>query len=313
MPVPRGSQVLQPVVELAIESKSSHSGLREYQPGKDSCYASRSECVESRIIHKDGGGEGSKEAFPTVKTQEFWERNIPWSYRDVKSPPSYSERRRMRYSLQDYMQEAIGFTNYRSKRVLEVGCGAGIDTAEFARNGAMVTAIDSSQLAVDETKKTLREARVAGKVLKAPAESIPFPDNSFDLVYSFGVLHHVSEIGESLREITRVLVPSGEFVGMFYNRNSLLYAYSILFLHKDEGRTEEELLRKYAERVKGAPLVRVFSIDSLRTLLSEYFDVRSIKAYYDVIDTPDERKVKLRVPRDLGLGWHLLARARKQS
>lgn len=121
-----------------------------------------------------------------IEAKDYWEKSTPWAYQQENL--SYIERRKMRFDLQDYMTGAIGFGQYSGKKVLEIGCGAGIDSAEFARNGAHVTVIDFIDNAISLTKKTFAEASLTAEVAKYDGRSLKFPDKIFDVVYSFGVL-----------------------------------------------------------------------------------------------------------------------------
>jgi 2-polyprenyl-3-methyl-5-hydroxy-6-metoxy-1,4-benzoquinol methylase len=67
--------------------------------------------------------------------KKYWEQSTPMSF--VPEKLSYEEKRNFRYSLQDYMHDVFRFADFLGKSVLEIGCGAGIDSAEFARNGAL--------------------------------------------------------------------------------------------------------------------------------------------------------------------------------
>lgn len=232
--------------------------------------------------------------------EKYWDKNIPWTFTDLPNPPSYLDRRRIRYRLQDYMIDAIQFHKYKGKMVLEVGCGSGIDAAEFARFGAIITAVDASQLAIVETRKIFRERGYQGDIKLADALQLPLKDSSYDMVYSFGVLHHIETPGIALSEIHRVLKKDGEFISMWYNRDSILYGYSISHLGLE------------FERVKGAPHARAYSKYELNELLQRYkFKVESIKAYYNVVDLPTQRKVRLGLGDEYQLGWHLIAKATK--
>lgn len=241
--------------------------------------------------------------------ESYWEDNTPWSFRDMPPDkrPSYEQRRRMRYELQDYQPSAIGFGNYSGKQVLEVGCGAGIDAVEFAKHGAEVTAVDSSQAALEETVATRDEANVTVHVIRTPISAMelrkpkgPFADDSFDLVYCFGVLHHLTNPLKAMCEAWAVLKKGGEYVAMVYNQDSLLYAYSI------------EHLGLPFERVAGVPNTCAFTVLEINDLLKVAGFVNiSIKPYYNVIDLPFQRKVKLNIPDEFGLGWHLVCKSKK--
>src|SRR2546428_8813616 len=176
----------------------------------------------------------------------YWEKAIPWTFRNEDRP--YEERRALRYSLQDYMAGVIRFDLFKGRRVLEIGSGSGIDSAEFARNGASVVGLDFTENGALSTNSLLNEARLAHDTVRATAEELPFRDASFDCVYSFGVLHHIPEIVPVIGAIARVLKPGGELICMLYNKESLLYAYSIVFSHRNEGLSEEQLLSRYSER-----------------------------------------------------------------
>jgi 2-polyprenyl-3-methyl-5-hydroxy-6-metoxy-1,4-benzoquinol methylase len=233
----------------------------------------------------------------------YWGRTIPWSFLDLpeKQRPSYQERRKMRYRLQDYMHGAIGFDRWAGKRVLEVGCGAGIDSAEFAAHGATVDAVDSSPLAVKLTKHTVEEAGMSEKVrvqLMGSAH-LEFDPGTFDLVYCFGVLHHLRNPERAVAEAARVLRRNGEYVVMLYHKDSLLFAYSIQHLGLE------------FERVPRVPRAKAYTIPEAKQLLGTAFRRAEVTPYYNVIDLPSQRKIKLNIENGFGLGWHLICKARK--
>lgn len=241
---------------------------------------------------------------------DYWEKSIPWRFAIEKR--SYEERRAMRYSLQDYMKEAIGFERFKGRRVLEIGSGSGIDSAEFARNGAQVVSLDFTASGTRGTTNLFKEAALIPNATRAGAQLLPFKDAAFDCVYSFGVLHHIPDVVPVVEDISRVLKPSGEFVCMLYNRASLLYAYSILFAHRDEGLDEEQLISRYSERILGCPYTKAYTKDDARELLRPYFEPIDISVHYNVIDLRDQRKFKLSVPDSYELGWHLIVKARRR-
>ena len=246
-----------------------------------------------------------------IQYLEYWGNNFPWSFKGENA--SYEVRRRQRYELQDYMHEAVGFENYRHKRILEVGCGGGVDSAEFARNGAEVISLDFTSEGTRATRDTLREAGATPNVVRASAEKLPFRSGCFDCVYSFGVLHHIPKIEIVIDEIAGTLKVGGDLICMVYNKESLLYAYSILFLHRNEVADENELLRRYSERNLGCPYTRAYNKKEACELLYENFDNVEAKVFFDVIDTPGARKVKIRVPPEYGLGWHIILNGKRKK
>ena len=241
---------------------------------------------------------------------DYWERTVPWIFKNEKLP--YQERRRLRYALQDYMLEAIPFASYSGKLVLEIGSGSGIDSAEFGRNGADVVSLDFTETGAKSTRDTLAEAGVSSfNVVRAAAQNLPFKDGVFDCVYSFGVLHHIPNAGQVTKEIARRLAKRGELICMLYNKDSLLYAYSILFLHREAGLGEEETVSRYSERIEGCPYTKAYTKKDVHDLLANDFTDASTSVYYNVIDTRRERKVKVQVSGDYRLGWHIIVRAKK--
>jgi len=229
---------------------------------------------------------------------------------------TYEDKRNFRYSLQDYMPETFQFASFAGKLVLELGCGAGIDSAEFARHGAHVVSADFTHTATILTRNLLEEANLPARVLQAEATSLPFKQDTFDCVYSFGVLHHIPKIEPALAEISRVLKPGGQVMVMLYNKDSLLYAYSIVYLRgvKEEllGRfTLEEILSRYSERREGCPFTMVYTKAEAQSLFSRYFKSCSVDVRYNAIDLPRQRKVKVNLPDEYELGWHLIVKGTK--
>lgn len=241
---------------------------------------------------------------------DYWEKAIPWRFTNENRP--YEERRKMRYSLQDYMGESIGFERFKGRRVLEIGSGSGIDSAEFARNGAQVVSLDFTASGTQGTASLFKEAALIPNATRAGAHLLPFRNAAFDCVYSFGVLHHIPDVEPVIREIVRVLRPGGELICMLYNKASLLYAYSILFAHRDESRDEEQLVSMYSERMLGCPYTKAYTKDEARKLLSPYFEPIEVSVRYNVIDLRDQRKFKLGIPDSYELGWHLIIVAKRR-
>lgn len=107
---------------------------------------------------------------------------------------------------------------WSGKRVLEIGCGAGNDMRRFKYAGALYTGIDI--------------VPHAEGIIQMNAEEIDFPDNHFDLVYSWGVIHHTLNPFKVVKEIYRVLKPNGLFLVMLYNKPSIRYNLDIMFFRK---------------------------------------------------------------------------------
>lgn len=131
-----------------------------------------------------------------------------------------------RYSSQDYIHKFAQFSRWHKKDVLEVGCGIGTDALQFIRSGAYYQGIDLSSYSIDIAKKRIDLYGLSPaydpQFTVMNAENILYEDKSFDLVYSWGVIHHSPNPEKVVDEIYRVLRPNGKFVGMIYKRFSTM-------------------------------------------------------------------------------------------
>ncbi|HEY3875576.1 MAG TPA: class I SAM-dependent methyltransferase [Candidatus Kapabacteria bacterium] len=133
----------------------------------------------------------------------------------------YEEVERFRYATQPFMERLAKFKQFRGKKLLEIGCGMGTDSLQFARNGAAVTGVDLTEEGPRLATERFRAEGLPCEFRTADAESLPFADNSFDVVYSFGVLHHTPNTQKAIDEVYRVLKPGGEAVIMLYHKHSV--------------------------------------------------------------------------------------------
>src|SRR5690606_3871304 len=127
-----------------------------------------------------------------------------------------------RYRLEPFIHGFAQFTRHRGKKILEVGVGAGTDHLQWARAGCECFGVDLTQEAIDTTAARLRLYGFHSTLQRVDAERLPFPDESFDLVYSWGVIHHSERPEAIVAEVHRVLRPGGLFLGMLYNRRALV-------------------------------------------------------------------------------------------
>ena len=132
-----------------------------------------------------------------------------------------------------HVPTVAAFQAYRGKNVLEVGCSIATDGLEFAKNGANYTGVDLTPNAIEIARERFALFGMPGRFEVANAEEcLPFPNESFDHVYSFGVIHHSPTPERIVREIHRVLRTGGTFTVMLYNRSSINYYIEIMFLRK---------------------------------------------------------------------------------
>jgi SAM-dependent methyltransferase len=209
-----------------------------------------------------------------------------------------------------HLLQLVDFDGYAGRRVLEVGCGAGVDLARFAKGGAAVTGVDIASSAIDLARANFAQQGLDGEFHVANGEQLMFPDGSFDLVYAHGVVQYTSDPRRLVEECRRVLAPGGAAIFQVYNRLSWLNALSKLM--------------KVGLEHDGAPVLLKFSIGEFRRLLAGFGQVRIV---------PERFPVRSRLhggwkgtvynglfvgafnalPRPLvrRFGWHLLAFCRK--
>lgn len=215
-----------------------------------------------------------------------------------------------RYDKLNYLPRLVDFSAYREKKLLEVGCGAGIDLVHFADGGANLMGIDLSKTAIDLACKNVELHGQSADLRIMNGESMQFPDNMFDVVYAHGVLQYTADAGKMIAEIYRVLRPGGEAILMVYNKYSWLnlmrQATGVPLEHED------------------APVLKKFSISEFKRLLTPFQKVQIIPERFPV-KTKLHKGWKARlfnnvfvgtfnfIPRawTRPFGWHLMAFATK--
>jgi len=218
-----------------------------------------------------------------------------------------------RYNIQyRYIPSIAEFDSWKNKNVLEIGCGVGTDGLQYARNGANYTGVDLTKRAVETAKKHFKLFGVDGKFIQTNAERLPFDDNTFDLVYSFGVLHHTPNFQDAFDEVHRVLKPGGKAIVMLYARGWKHYFFRV-FIH---GFLLFEFLRfgiqkTYDRNSDGKSLTYIFSKSQIKNIFSNFsnFNLEKFRmgAFFDWGTTFPRWFVKfvytLKLDKVLGENW----------
>jgi SAM-dependent methyltransferase len=242
-------------------------------------------------------------------TSEFY-RRVEWERYERYAP---------------WLKEAVDFAAFDGQRLLEIGPGLGTDHTQFARCGARAFAIDLTAAHLDLTRRRFALEGLTTRLLRADAEHLPFADAVFDVVYSFGVLHHTPDTEASVHEIHRVLRPDGMAIVSLYHRHSAFYWIATMLCR---GIRRGELWKKGyrrllagiehgSERSGAVPLVRVLSRRQCRRLFARFswLSIRSDHIDYCHVFPSREPSVgrhRRRIERLAGLwGWYLTVTARK--
>jgi SAM-dependent methyltransferase len=251
----------------------------------------------------------SKDIMKAIRT--YWNTHIhdlEITQHPVGTRAFFEELEAYRFEKLAYLPRVVGFTAYRGKRLLEIGCGIGIDLVRFAKHGAIVTGIDLADESIRLARENFTLYGLHGDLRIMNGEHLQFNDGSFDVVYAHGVLQYTNDPERMIHEIYRVLRPGGEAILMVYNRYSWLNLLSKLFGVKLEH--------------EDAPVLRKYSIPEFRKMLSDFSQVEiiperfpvktrlhlGIKAIvYNAVFVSAFNWIPRRIVRPLG--WHLMAKA----
>jgi SAM-dependent methyltransferase len=249
----------------------------------------------------------------TAEVREYWNRHIhdlEITRHPVGSRGFFDDLDQYHFEKLHHLLRLVDFDGYRGRSVLEVGCGAGVDLARFAKGGAEVTGVDLAPSAIELARANFSQQGLQGRFEVADGEHLPFPDTTFDLVYAHGVVQYTANPRQLVEECRRVTKPGGQAVFQVYNRVSWLNGLSKLM--------------KVGLEHDDAPVLLKFSISEFRRLVSGFTEVTIV---------PERFPVKSRLhggwkgalynglfvatfnalPRPFvrRFGWHLLAFCRK--
>ena len=193
-------------------------------------------------------------------------------YLNQATPAAYARQAEQRYALEPMIKEFAQFTDYKDQDVLEIGVGLGAEHQQFAQAGARLHGIDLTQRAIEHTQQRLSSSQLTSNLQVADAEQLPFADQSFDLVYSWGVLHHTPNTAKAIEEVYRVLKVGGEAKLMIYHKYSMVGYMLWLRYALLTGRPYKTLSDIYAQYLE-SPGTKAYSIKEARALLQSFQSV----------------------------------------
>lgn len=243
------------------------------------------------------------------EVRHYWNARIhdlEISRHEPGTPGFFADLDEYHFDKLHHLLQLVDFDGQRGRKVLDVGCGAGVDAARFARAGASVTAVDLAPAAIELAAANFRQQGLAAEFATADGESLPFPDSTFDYVFAHGVVQYTANDRALIDECRRVLKPGGVALFQVYNRISWLNLLSKVM--------------KVGLEHEDAPVLRKYSEAEFRGLLTGFGGVRVVAERFPVKSRLHKGWKGLAfntffvgafnaLPRSLvrRFGWHLLA------
>jgi len=264
---------------------------------------------------------------PIEEVESYWNSrpcNIRHSPRPVGSREYFDEVEERKYLVEPHIPAFADFASWTRKRVLEIGCGIGTDTINFARAGAQITAVDLSEASIEIARRRAEVFGVSDRVTFVHSnaetlEGVPV-EPGYDLVYSFGVIHHTPHPGRVLQQARQRLAPGGIVKIMVYNRYSWKVGEIILGYGKGRFWDLDALVARHSEAQTGCPVTFTYTKRSVAELfesaglridklevdhifpyrVSDYVEYRYVKRFpFNVLPESANRALEHK------LGWHL--------
>ena len=177
---------------------------------------------------------------------------------------------RARYQLEPFIFDFADFPSANGVKVLEIGVGLGADYLQWLKSGAQARGVDLSTASIERARYRCHAAGFKPDLRVADAEQLPFPENSFDLVYSYGVMHHSPNTQQCVREALRVLKPGGTAKIMIYHHPSI----TGVMLWLRYGISGRKSLRQCVFDHLESPGTKTYTRDEARQLMDGFRDVK---------------------------------------
>jgi ubiquinone/menaquinone biosynthesis C-methylase UbiE len=189
----------------------------------------------------------------------------------------FLEAERLRYEAQPWQRPLVRFEQFAGRRVLEIGVGLGTDLVQFAKAGADCHGVDITDRHLELTERNFALRGLSVELKSCDATRLEYTEACFDLVYSFGVIHHIPDAGAVVQEIERVLKPGGRCLVALYHKGSFFHLYMVLVRGLLRGRLFRlgydglmATVEAGADGVRTKPYVKVYSRREVRALFSTF-------------------------------------------
>lgn len=214
---------------------------------------------------------------PVEEVRDYWDRrpcNIRHSPQPVGTRAYFDEVEGRKYLVEPHIPRFAEFERWRGKKVLEIGCGIGTDTINFARHGAEVTAVDLSAKSLEVARQRAFVYGLGDRIrfFSGSAEDLHgfLPEDTYDLVYSFGVIHHTPHPERVLRQMHRYVASGTTVKIMVYHRYSWKVLLIVLGYGKGRFWRTNELVAQHSEAQSGCPVTYIYSRREATRLLESY-------------------------------------------
>jgi SAM-dependent methyltransferase len=249
------------------------------------------------------------------EVRDYWNRrpcNIRHSTAEIGSRDYFDQVEARKYMVEPHIPSFAEFERWKGKRVLEIGCGIGTDAVNFARAGADYTGIELSAESLELAKTRFQVYGLNGRFIVGNAEELPkeLMQEKFDLIYSFGVIHHTVQPENVVANVSRLMSTGGEFRLMMYAKNS----WKNIMIENEFDQPEAQT---------GCPIAFTYTSGELRHLLREFdvYEIRQdhifpyivekyVKYEYELEPWFKAMPVEMFRALEKSLGWHMLVKCR---
>ena len=265
------------------------------------------------------------------QVRDYWNSrpcNIRHSSKELGTKKYFDEVEARKYFVEPHIPGFAEFSRWKGKKVLEIGCGIGTDTMNFARAGAKVTAVDLSGDSLEIARKRAEDLEIDNiRFYQSNAEELSsvVPIERYDLVYSFGVIHHTPHPHNVIEQIRRFMDADSLFRIMVYHRNSWKVFWTLMSYGKGAFWKLDKLIARYSEAQTGCPVTYAYTRKSIQDLLKG-FEIINMKVDhifpYKISEYVQYRYKKVWYFRWLpayafhwieqNWGWHLCVTARPE-
>ena len=233
------------------------------------------------------------------EVHEYWNSrpcNIRHSSKSQDSVEFFDEVAAKKFKAEDHKFEFLAVSLWKGKNVLELGCGLGTDAIQFAKAGANVTCVDLTENSLELCKKNFILHGLSGEFFLGNIENLDtiLPEdykNKYDLIYSFGVIHHTPNPKKVFEKIPMFLKPDGEVRCMLYSR----FSYKLFWIMKEYDSWKffnvDEMIQNYSEAQSGCPVTYTYTFDEIEELISPHLKLKNIwKDHIFMWDIPEYKK-----------------------